>query len=636
MALRSHRSVGVPGKAGLGLTEKRKYGVRIARSSILELDRHPDAPRRQPWRAWVTDRAQEGPIAVDLFAGGGGLSLGLDRAGYQVVLSADQDSAAVETHLANFPGPCFEMDLSDPGRVDDLIGLLDGLDIDLVAGGPPCQPFSRAGRSKIRDLVDKGIREPIDPRRELWRVFLRVVEEVRPRAVLMENVPDMALGDDMRTVRYMADRLEVAGYETDMQILEAWRYGVPQHRQRLFFVALRTGVFEWPKESEPVNLRQAIGDLPRLGNSPGSREMPYGSASTDYQRRARAALTGEHQRVVFDHITRAVRPDDRVAFELMAQGLRYRELPDNLKRYRDDIFDDKYNRLSWSDLSRSITAHIAKDGYWYIHPEEHRTLTVREAARIQTFPDDFRFSGSRSDAFRLIGNAVPPLLGEVVATAIRNAADRPNLLAHRQPSHVRSEVRRSALEWASRTWVPAWRRTGAPWSVLVGTIAGRGRPDLADELLTRFPDPITLKPASVAAFARRSTDDKVRRVVRAVGRAATAIRRDRWEGGSWAKAAGLGPADTLWVETVGLSRKHVAATTGTIRVAARVAGEPGTAGVGGRILLARLVGHSDSAPAVTAALAGLGAEVCLAGRAICSSCPLAMVCRSAEAVGCAQ
>lgn len=631
MALRSLRSDGVSDK--VGVTEPRKYGVRIARSSILELDRHSGAPRRQSWRSWVMDCAQQGPIAVDLFAGAGGLSLGLDRAGYQVVLSADHDPAAVETHLANFPGPCFDTDLSDVGRVDDLIGLLDGLDIDLVAGGPPCQPFSRAGRSKIRDLIDKGIREAIDPRRELWRVFLRVVEEVRPRAVLMENVPDMALGDDMRTVRYMADRLEAAGYETDMQILEAWRYGVPQHRQRLFFVALRGGAFEWPKESEPVNLREAIGDLPLLGDSTGSREMPYGRARTDYQRRARTNVSHDHRHLVFDHITRAVRPDDRVAFELMSQGLRYRDLPDELKRYRDDIFDDKYNRLSWSDLSRSITAHIAKDGYWYIHPEEHRTLTVREAARIQTFPDDFRFSGSRSDAFRLIGNAVPPLLGEVVATSIRHAAERPSPVVEQRPSHIRSQVRRLALEWAGQNEVPAWRRTGSPWSVLVGTIAGRGRPVLADELLARFPDPTTVTSSSVSGLARKATDDKTVRVVRAVGRAATALRNDGWDGGSWTKAVGLGPADTQWVETVGLSRKHVAATTGIIRVAGRVAGVPGASGVAGRMLLARLVGHSDSAPAVTAALAGLGVEVCLAGRAICARCPLASVCQSAGSVG---
>jgi DNA (cytosine-5)-methyltransferase 1 len=243
----------------------RTYGVKLQRSTPLVLDRHRDAARRQPWRSWAEEQAGLGPIAVDLFSGAGGLSLGLERAGYSVVLAADHDEAAVQTHMANFAGPCFDLDLADPERVDDLLGTLGGLDVDLIAGGPPCQPFSRAGRSKIRDLVDRGLRDAIDPRKDLWRVFLHIVEQIRPRAVLMENVPDMALGDDMRTVRYMADRLEAIGYDTDMRIVEAWRYGVPQHRQRLMFVGVRDGgVFEWPKESEQLTLRDAIGDLPKL------------------------------------------------------------------------------------------------------------------------------------------------------------------------------------------------------------------------------------------------------------------------------------------------------------------------------------------------------------------------------------
>ena len=97
--------------------------------------------------------------------------------------------------------------------------------------------------------------------------------------------------------------------------------------------------------------------------------------------------------MIHDHITRDVRPDDAEAFRLLGEGQTYADLPERLQRYRSDIFTDKYKRLSWDELSRSITAHIAKDGYWYIHPEQHRTLSVREAARIQTFPDRFRFAG---------------------------------------------------------------------------------------------------------------------------------------------------------------------------------------------------------------------------------------------------
>ena len=571
---------------------------------------------------------QHGPIAVDLFAGAGGLTLGLERAGYTVVLSADHDASAVKTHLANFPGQCLDLDLSDPDRVDDLIGLLDGLELDLVAGGPPCQPFSRAGRSKIRDLVDKGVRDPIDLRRELWRPFLRVVEELRPRAVLMENVPDMALGDDMRTVRFIAERLEALGYETDMRILEAWQFGVPQHRQRLMLVAISGNVFTWPDLGEQVTLRDAIGDLPRLKDTTGERSMKYRGPKTDFQRRARASMVPDDTDLVFDHITRAVREDDREAFVLMGDGARYKDLPDHLKRYRDDIFDDKYNRLEWDKWSRSITAHIAKDGYWYIHPSEPRTLTVREAARIQTFPDDFRFSGSRSDAFRQIGNAVPPVLAETVARAILSSARQPQPKTHIRPSATRAKVRAELLSWAAATPKPAWRTVGEPWDVLVGVIAGRSSELQAELLLDKFPTPESVVPQQVSALVRKSSNDRQGRIIRNVGKASTAIKRDGWEERTWATSGRLGPADRQWVEVVGLGQKHVAATTATMRVAARVMGQEDESGVGGRMVLAQLVGHSDEASAITAALAGLGADICVPTDPECGKCPLSEVCQT--------
>jgi DNA (cytosine-5)-methyltransferase 1 len=611
------------------VTAPRTYGVKLTRSTPLVLDRHPDAPRRQPWRTWAKEQAERGPIAIDLFSGAGGLSLGLEEAGFNVILAADHDEAAVQTHLAMFPGLCLDLDLAEPERIDDLVGLLDGIEVDLIAGGPPCQPFSRAGRSKIRDLVDRGIREPIDPRKELWRAFLTVVERVRPRAVLMENVPDMALGDDMRTVRYMADRLEAAGYETDMRIIEAWRHGVPQHRQRLILVGVRDGVFEWPKESEEVTLRDAIGDLPKLRDTSGARELRYRGSKTAFQARARLGVLTSEANIVYDHFTRAVRADDREAFELMAKGYRYPDLPDRLKRYRDDIFDDKYNRLRWDDRSRSITAHIAKDGYWYIHPSEHRTLTVREAARIQTFPDHFRFSGSRSDAFRLIGNAVPPLLGSVIGTAIREALDRPATGSEMQPADRRHSVRQALIEWSAAGTPPAWRRVNDPWAVLVGVMAGRGNTALAAEILSLCPAAKNVTAHRVAKLAGQQRTQRETRIILRLPDVAAAVKRSGWHGGTWSTAARLGPSDTQWVEAVGLGLKHVAATAGTLRVAGRVMGEPDADGVPGRMLLAQVVGHTESSSAVTAAMAGLGADMC-GPVADCGRCPLAEICLSAN------
>lgn len=429
----------------------RKYAVKLERSRPLTLARHPEAPDDSEFDAWCAREKESGrPLAIDLFSGAGGLCHGVESAGWTVVVAVDNDARALETHRANFRGKALSVDMSDPEQVSALIERVRPLGIDLVAGGPPCQPFSRAGMSKIRSLVEEGVREKDDLRRDLWRSFIDVVLAIRPRAVVMENVPDMAIGDDVKVVRSIASLLESAGYAVDYRLLDAWRFGVPQHRKRFFLQARNDGVQpRWPQHSgERVVLRDALADLPRLGESTGARELPYVSyPRSDF---ARALRGVDAPPVIHDHYTRPVRDDDREAFRLMTSTTLYSDLPDRLKRYRSDIFDDKFKRLDWDDLSRTITAHIAKDGYWYIHPEEHRTLTVREAARIQTFADSFRFAGSRSDAFRQIGNAVPPRLGRVVAESIvpvgSDTSEPPRL----------PEIRDNLTAWALERREVAW------------------------------------------------------------------------------------------------------------------------------------------------------------------------------------
>ena len=158
-----------------------------------------------------------------------------------------------------------------------------------------------------------------------------------------------------------------------------------------------------------------------------------------------------------------MREDDERAFQLMDAKTRYSDLPEDMRRYRDDIFDDKYKRLDENELSRTITAHIAKDGYWYIHPRQNRTLTVREAARLQTFPDRFRFAGPPSAAFRQIGNAVPPA---------RRRAARPG--RPRQPGTTRSRPgrrrRRSPACWPGGS--VRCRRWSVPWLQRADPLAG--------------------------------------------------------------------------------------------------------------------------------------------------------------------
>ena len=600
----------------------RSYGVAVRRSTPLRLDRHTDAPATA-WRTWALE--QERPLAVDLFCGAGGLSHGLEAEGFAVVLSVDSDPWALETHRHNFPGAALQLDLSEPTRVDDLLALLDGLPIDLVAGGPPCQPFSRAARSKIRSLVEEGSRSAVDGRRDLWQVFVQVVEALRPRAVLMENVPDMALGDDSVTIRHIVDRLERAGYDTDLALLEARLLGVPQHRERMILVGVRDGgSFEWPAEQPRVTVRDAIGDLPALGGTSGATELPYGSPETAFQRQAREGATPAD--VVFDHVTRQVRDDDREAFELMATGVRYPELPKRLRRYRSDIFDDKYNRLEWGELSRSITAHIAKDGYWYIHPGEHRTLTVREAARLQTFPDRFRFAGTRSHAFHQIGNAVPPQLARTIAAQLRKALDRPEAAGVTRSSR-RCELRRQLVTWA-RSTLPPRGQPGDPWAALVLTTMGRSRLT-PEKVLLSLPTPASATAARTQRLLRQVPfGDGAETALLRLAAAAPAARAGDWT--KAATAAGLGPAGRRWLEHVGLRVDGVIASSATLRVAARLDGttiDQQRSLSDGKVALALLVGTGPDVPLINAALAHLGSTVCTP-RPDCAYCPLAAECSS--------
>jgi DNA (cytosine-5)-methyltransferase 1 len=140
---------------------------------------------------------------------------------------------------------------------------------------------------------------------------------------------------------------------------------------------------------------------------------------TDYQRRMRERMPTDHLHIVWDHITRQVRDDDQVIFTILPQGGKYRDIPEEWKRYSQKGFNDKYWRLYENKPSWTITAHIAKDAYRYIHPTQHRTLSVREFARLQSFPDHFRFAGPRTERLRQIGNAVPPMLAQEIATRIR-------------------------------------------------------------------------------------------------------------------------------------------------------------------------------------------------------------------------
>ena len=220
------------------------------RGQRIRLPRHPLSPApddQKAVRSWLGSLSK--PWAVDLFSGAGGLSLGLEEAGFSVVAAADSDPVAMETHAANIQGLTWVGDLSD---TRDFLSQLKrwGVErVDLLAGGPPCQPFSRAGTAKIGHLVRSGIRPSHDERADLWRSFFAVMDQLHPSAVLFENVPDFATAQGGALLIALADELKVRGYVPHVRVVEAWKHGVPQHRSRLFVVGVSSGVnFQWPAE----------------------------------------------------------------------------------------------------------------------------------------------------------------------------------------------------------------------------------------------------------------------------------------------------------------------------------------------------------------------------------------------------
>jgi len=268
-----------------------------------------------------------------------------------------------------------------------------------------------------------------DPRNELYKRFLDYVRFFKPKIAVMENVTGMLSHGGKNIAELVAEGIGSAGYNVTWKRIKASEYGVPQFRDRLFFVGVRRDLnknFEFPlienlkgKRLFPeTTVREAIADLPGIKH--GSRDWIQNyqkpSELTAYTKLMRAGADPE---TIFDHVCRAHNDQDLEAFRLMKQGGWYRDLPERLKRYRDDIFQDKYKKLSWNKPSGCVTAHLSKDCYTHIHPSQARTISVREAARLQSFPDSFYFAGSMSSKFQLIGNAVPPLVAMRIGAEIK-------------------------------------------------------------------------------------------------------------------------------------------------------------------------------------------------------------------------
>lgn len=373
---------------------------------------------------------------LDLFAGAGGFSLGFERAGFEPGVMIDSCPMAVETLDVNFghrKGLALERDLSDMSPIElerELRAAKRDWRFDVIIGGPPCQGWSKVGRGKLRSLGYQIHDVFEDPRNRLYKSFLDFVGYFQPLVCVMENVPGMLSVRGVSIAEQVARNLENRGYNVSWKLLNAMNFGIPQIRERLFFVGIKreAGIHFKFRPSHTasgkrlfpeVTVREAIADLPviRNGNREWIRDRVRGKKLSAFTHRM---MNGSDQSKVFDHVCRTHNKQDLEAFRLLKQGGWYRDLPKRLKRYRDDIFEDKYKKLYWDRPSWCVTAHLSRDCYTHIHPSQARTISIREAARLQSFPDCHYFAGCLGDKFRLIGNAVPPLLAEIIAEDVRD------------------------------------------------------------------------------------------------------------------------------------------------------------------------------------------------------------------------
>ena len=361
--------------------------------------------------------------AIDLFAGAGGFSEGFRMEDFRILAANDFDKDAANTYRLNHP----EVNFLD-GPIEQISGkdLLKAAcirkgELDVLIGGPPCQAFS----------VYNHQRGFHDERSGLFREYIRIVEALEPKIIVMENVTGMASVEKGRAIFEITKSLEKLGYTVDHKILKAEDYGVPQERRRLIFLGVRHNFsFQWP---DPTHIKSgnaklkkcntvwdAISDLPKLSIDEGFEEGVYNTAPlSDLQKYLR-----KESSLIFNHVAPHLMPINMYRMKYIPQGGSWRDipfdlLPEGMKRAKRSDHTKRYGRLTKDGLSSTILTRC--DPHWgaYIHPTQDRTLTVREAARLQTFPDRIRFMGARVEQYRQVGNAVPPLLGKAIAKTVK-------------------------------------------------------------------------------------------------------------------------------------------------------------------------------------------------------------------------
>lgn len=411
---------------------------------------------------------------IDLFAGAGGLSEGFVRAGLQPIAHVEMNKDACDTiktrtafhHLKEIGElKVYEKYLKDyidreslwsylPENIKDSVinseisektipsiferinkNLdLNGIskkDIDFIIGGPPCQAYSVAGRARDPKRMED------DPRNFLYKFYVKFLEEYRPKMFVFENVPGILSAKNGEYLEKIFKAVEKAGYElrlppTSNNSLNSKDFNVLQNRKRVIIIGWKKELkLSYPEFNKQENsneiLRDLFDDLPKLQNGQGTMGVvKYASEPTRYllENKLRGTFN-----FVTQHLARPTNENDReiyrIAVDLWNDGkkrLNYSKLPERLIKHNNvNTFVNRFQVVDGTGISHTVVAHIAMDGHYYIHPDIHqnRSISVREAARIQTFPDDFHFEGSRTAIFKQIGNAVPVLMAEGIAKKLK-------------------------------------------------------------------------------------------------------------------------------------------------------------------------------------------------------------------------
>ena len=346
--------------------------------------------------------AKEYLTCIDLFCGCGGLSLGFEKAGLEILLGIDSWQDAITTfsyNHKNSKGICADLSKLNPKEIESE---LSEKSVDVIIGGPPCQGFSVAGKR----IVD-------DERNKLYKNFVRFVEYFKPKAFLMENVPNiLSIGNGIIKDSIVKDFSNL-GYKVVYKILTASDYGVPQNRRRTFFVGFMNGnSFDFPKATvkNKVTSKEAISDLPDWTVKNG--DVYPNKPQSEYQKLMRKNATGLYNHRVTIHTEQTKR-----IIAMVPDGGNYKDLPLELQNTRKV-------HIAWTRLDSTKPSFTIDCGHnHHFHYEYNRVPTVRESARIQSFPDDFIFLGKLGSQLRQVGNAVPPLMAEELAKQIKSCLE---------------------------------------------------------------------------------------------------------------------------------------------------------------------------------------------------------------------